>query len=164
MNRQPNARHCFVCGVDNESGLQMAFYETNDDPVQVVAEITVPDRFQGYPGIVHGGIIAAMLDETISRTVMRGDPPRVVVTAKLSIRYRRPVLVGIPLRITGRVVEDKGRVIRVAGEITNPEGTLLAEGEAVVSEVDPTVLGGRLPETEDWKVYPDIPTEVKDDR
>jgi uncharacterized protein (TIGR00369 family) len=149
--------------MENDFGLQMKFYETGDEPVQVIAEITVPARFQGYPGIVHGGILAAMLDETISRTVMRGSPPRVVVTAKLSIRYRRPVLVEIPLRITGRVVEDKGRVIRVAGEITNREEILLAEGEAVLSEIDPASMSGRFPEQDDWKVYPDTPGEVKDD-
>jgi hypothetical protein len=51
---QPNSRHCFVCGLENQFGLKLRFYETG--PGEVTAEYTVPDQFQGYPGLVHGGI------------------------------------------------------------------------------------------------------------
>lgn len=154
MNLQPNSRSCFACGMENGAGLRMRFFETEGPPVQVVSEYTVPRRYQGYPGVVHGGIIATMLDEVTSRTVFRVDPPRFVVTARLSVRYRRPVPVEQPLRLTGRVVEDKGRVITTAGTIEDSEGTLLAESEAVLMEVDPDYFGDMLEEEGSWQVYP----------
>src|SRR5512142_1421973 len=132
MNQQAVSRDCFVCGIENPAGLHMRFYETGADPVRVIADYTVRARYQGYPGVVHGGIVAAMLDEVTSRTIFRGDPPRFVVTARLSVRYRKPVPVETPLRLTGRVVEDKGRIINVAGEIFGPGDALLAEAEAVL--------------------------------
>ena len=153
MNLQPSARGCFVCGVENDHGLHMQFYETESTPVEVVAEYTVPRHFQGYPGVVHGGILATMLDEVTSRTIFRGDPPRFVVTARLAMRYRRPVPVEQPLRLTGRVVEDKGRVIRVAGTIEDISGTLLAEAEAVLMEVESSFFGDMPEEEQSWRVY-----------
>lgn len=155
MNQQPVSHDCFVCGVDNPAGLHMRFYESESDPVQVTAEYTVPAHYQGYPGVVHGGIIAAMLDEVTSRTIFRGDPPRFVVTARLSIRYRKPVPVETPLHLTGRVVEDKGKVITVAGEIFGPEGILLAEAEAVIVEVEPSFFGDVSLAGQSWQVYPE---------
>lgn len=67
-NRQPNSRHCFVCGVENPHGLHLTFKQTAPDEVTV--EYTVPEHFQGYPGVVHGGIVAAMLDEVAGRAHM----------------------------------------------------------------------------------------------
>lgn len=154
MNVQPSSLNCFVCGVENDNGLHLRFYESDSEPVQVIAEYTVPKQFQGYPGVVHGGIIAAMLDEVASRTVMRGVPPRVVVTARLSIRYRKPVPVETPLRLVGRVVEDKGKVATVAGQLTDVNGLVLAEAEAVVVEVDQGFLEAMSPdEANGWRVY-----------
>ncbi len=155
MNQQPVSRTCFVCGVENPAGLHMRFYETDTEPAQVVAEYTVPAHFQGYPGVVHGGIIASMLDEVTSRTIFRGSPTRFVVTAKLAVRYRKPVPVETPLRLTGRVVEDKGRVITVAGEILGPDGTLLAEAEATLVEVEASFFGEADLSESNWRVYPD---------
>ena len=66
--RQPNSRFCFVCGVKNPVGLKMVFEQTG--PGEVSAVITVPEHFEGYPGVVHGGITAAMLDEAACRVYM----------------------------------------------------------------------------------------------
>ncbi len=52
--KQPNSRHCFVCGLENEYGLGLRFYEVGPD--EVTATVTIPDQYQGYPGVVHGGI------------------------------------------------------------------------------------------------------------
>lgn len=155
MIQQPVSRKCFVCGVDNPLGLHMHFYESEHNPIQVTAAITVPSHYQGYPGIVHGGIIATMLDEVASRTIFRGTPLRIVVTARLSIRYRKPVPVETPLTLIGRIVEDKGRVINVAGQIANSDGQVLAEADAVLVEVAPDFLGETTWDTNDWQVDPD---------
>lgn len=151
--KQPNSKKCFVCGVENLNGLHLKFYEEN--PGEVTVEYTVPEQFQGYPGVVHGGIVAAMLDEVAGRAHMGGDPPRFMFTARLDVRYRRNVPVNQPLRIIGRAVKSRGRTAIALSQIFGPDGELLAEAEAllvnvpddVVKEVDLELLG--------WKVYPD---------
>ena len=104
--KQPNSRHCFVCGVENPIGLHLKFYETA--PGEVTADLNLPNIYQGYPGIVHGGIIAAMLDEAAGRAHMGPvEAPRFMFTAKLDVRYRKNVPVGQPLRLVGKAGPDK---------------------------------------------------------
>lgn len=151
MMQQPNARNCFVCGVGNQYGLRMRFFENEDE---VHAEYSVPERFQGYPGIAHGGVIAAMLDEVGSRTFFRGDPPRFVVTAKMKVRFRRPVPIGVQLRIVGKQVADHGRVCRAQSQVYHPDGTLLAEADLTLTEVPPEFFGGfSAMEEQGWRMY-----------
>ena len=90
--KQPNSNHCFVCGRNNPYGLHLKFYESS--PGEVTVEYIVPEQFQGYPGVVHGGVVAAILDEVTGRTQMGGDPPRFMFTARLDIRYRKNVPTG----------------------------------------------------------------------
>ena len=95
--RQSNSNLCFVCGVKNSSGLQLTFYDNGLD--EVWTEYTIPEYFQGYPGVAHGGVVAAMLDETCSRTAMIAENNYFMMTAKLDIKYRCPVPVKHPLRV-----------------------------------------------------------------
>lgn len=104
--KQPNSRHCFVCGIENPVGLHLKFYETKAG--EVTAEITVPEQYQGYPGVVHGGIVASMLDEITGRAAMEGDAWRFMVTAKLDLRYRSPVPIAQTLILVGRLVNRRG--------------------------------------------------------
>lgn len=153
MSKQANALHCFVCGVRNPLGLKMKFYE--HQPGEVSAEIVVPEQYQGYPGVVHGGVIAAMLDEVSGRSFMGGGPPRFLVTARLNIRYRKPVPVGARLMLKGHAGEDRGRVALATGEIYNEAGDLLAEAEIVLAEM-PGEVSAQIYNTDDgWRVYPD---------
>jgi hypothetical protein len=59
--KQPNSSTCFVCGVDNQQGLGLSFYETSPTTVETTA--VIPGHLQGYPGLAHGGIVTALLDE-----------------------------------------------------------------------------------------------------
>lgn len=151
--KQPNSLHCFVCGIDNPSGLQLRFYESA--PGEVTAEYTVPDEYQGYPGIVHGGIVAAMLDEISGRALMGGDPPRFMFTARLDIHYRRNVPTGAPLRLVGHAGLSKGRTATATGEIYSMDGALLAHAKALLVDVPEELVGSTNLETLGWKVYPD---------
>ncbi len=152
-NKQPSSKHCFVCGRENPYGLKLDFYDTA--PGEVMVEYTVPEQYQGYPGVVHGGVVAAMLDEVTGRVHMGGDPPRFLFTAKLEIRYRKNVPIGQPLRIVGHAGKSRERTAVATAEILGPGGELLAEAEAVlvnvpeqtVNQVDLSALG--------WKVYDD---------
>lgn len=153
MIKQPTSRACFVCGVENPNGLHMNFFLSG--PGEVVAEYTVPGHFQGYPGMVHGGIIAAMLDEVAGRTHMHGEPQRFMVTAQLNIRYRKPVPIGQPLRLLGHAGEAHGRVAKATGEIYGPDGALLVEAQLVLVDIPDDILQGVNYEALGWKVYPD---------
>jgi uncharacterized protein (TIGR00369 family) len=151
--KQPNSRHCFVCGLENTAGLQLKFYNTN--PGEVTVEYTVPDHFQGYPGVVHGGIVAALLDEVTGRAHMHTDTQRLMYTAKLEIRYRKNVPIGQPLRIIGRVEKNKKRIATAKGEIYGPDGDLLAEADAILVNVPEDVIDSVDIDALGWKVYPD---------
>jgi uncharacterized protein (TIGR00369 family) len=151
--KQPSSRKCFVCGVENSSGLNLRFYETG--PGEVTTEITTPERFQGFPGVVHGGVVAAILDETASRAAMAGNPARFMYTAKLEISYRKPTPVGVLIRATGRVSRHHGRLAKATAELRLPDGTVTAEAEGLFAEVPgPSVDARELVEL-GWKVYPD---------
>jgi len=151
---QPSSRHCFVCGVENPLGLQLRFYDS--EPGQVAAEYTLHENYQGYPGVAHGGVVAAMLDEAAGRSLM-GDmvTPRFMFTARLNVRYRKNVPVGQPLRLVGKAGESRGRTATATSTIYDQAGNILAEAEAllinvpdqVVQNVDLSQLG--------WQIYPE---------
>jgi acyl-coenzyme A thioesterase PaaI-like protein len=148
---QPNSRHCFVCGLANPNGLQLRFYQT--EPDEVTADYTVPEHFQGYPGVVHGGIVAAMLDEVTGRAHMGGDPPRFMYTARLDIRYRKNVPVGQPLHLVGRAGKSRGRTATSHAMIYGPDGVLLAEADALLVDLPDESLERADLEALGWKVY-----------
>ena len=151
--KQPNSNHCFVCGRENPFGLHLEFYETT--PGEVVVEYTVPEQFQGYPGVVHGGVVAAMLDEVTGRVHMGGYPPRFMFTARLDIHYRKNVPIGKPLRIIGHAGKSRERTATATGQIFGPDGELLADAEAVLVNVPEGMVDNVDLETIGWKVDPD---------
>jgi uncharacterized protein (TIGR00369 family) len=149
---QPNSRHCFICGLENPFGLKLRFYTTAPDEVTV--NYTVSEQYQGYPGVVHGGVVAAMLDEAAGRVYM-GNPenPRFMYTARMDIRYRKNVPTGQPLKIVGRAVKSKGRTAVATGVIYGPDDEILAEAELLLVDVPPTMLQDVNLEMIGWKVY-----------
>jgi acyl-coenzyme A thioesterase PaaI-like protein len=151
--KQPNSSHCFVCGLENDFGLRMAFYETG--PEEVTAEYTVPERYQGYPGVVHGGIVAAMLDEVVGRTAMIDDHTRFWVTAKMEIRYRNTVPIGEPLRLIGRLEKKRGRLTVASAELRLPDDSVAADVKAILADQVDTPISEADLEALGWRVYPD---------
>src|SRR5512146_275339 len=79
--RQPSSRTCFVCGRDNPVSLKMK-WDQDCESGEIRAAVTLPDHFNGYPGVAHGGVIAAVLDETAGRSVLvDGGSEELIVTA-----------------------------------------------------------------------------------
>lgn len=156
---QPNSRHCFVCSLENEYGLKLRFFTQNAG--RVVADYIIPECYQGYPGVAHGGVVAAMLDEAASRSLIMKDPnsssneSRFMFTARLEIKYRRNVPVGKPIKIVGETVKDKGRTALAKAYLYDPEGSLLAEAEAVLIDIPEGFLTPGDPDELGWKVYPE---------
>ncbi len=144
---------CFLCGLQNPVGLKLAFYE-DLEAGQVRTEFTVPDEYQGYPGVVHGGIVAAILDQVAGRAVMLdGSDENLMATLRLTVRYRRPTPTQAPLTCVGWMERMGGTGARVAGEIRLPDGTVTAECEAILANVPQEFRALWEPEKAYWKVY-----------
>lgn len=126
---------CFGCGRANETGLHLDFLLADDGAVVSLA--TISDSFEGPPGYLHGGIIATLIDEAMSKAVRaRG---LVAMTRKLEIEYLRPVPSGAPIRMEGRILSSEGRKHWVQARILNAVGSELALGKGLFIEVKPRV-------------------------
>ena len=161
---QPSSRCCFVCGVENPFGLHLKFY--NSEPGEVTAEYTLSENYQGYPGVAHGGVVAAMLDEAAGRSLMgAADAPRFMFTARLNVTYRKTVPVGQPIRLVGKALESRARSARAASAIYDLAGNKLAEAEALLINVPEQMMEAgskakRVSSAVDlarlgWQVYPE---------
>jgi acyl-coenzyme A thioesterase PaaI-like protein len=136
---QSGTHQCFVCGIDNPAGLKILF--KSDGKGNVSAETIFSRNHQGYPGIVHGGVIAAVLDEAAGRATMKGKRPDLdLVTGMLSIRYRKPVRVGERIIIKGMMESVTGRVFKCKSDMRSVNGELLAEAEVVLVHPDKELI------------------------
>jgi len=147
---------CFICGLENPVGLHLHIYET--EPGVVESSYTAPEHFQGYPGVLHGGIVGAIIDEMSGRAHMGSDPlaPRFMFTAKLEVKYRKNVPVGKALKVIGKAGKSRGKSAEAwAGIYEAESGELLAEGNVLLINVpDDQFDLSRLGEL-GWKVYPE---------
>jgi len=151
--RQPSSRHCFICGVQNPIGLKLQFVDDGDSSAR--AEVTVPEQFNGYPGVVHGGIVAAILDEVSGRALLaRGhDIKNLFVTLKMEIRYRQPTPTNTLLTAVGNIVKASAARAVVHGEIRLPDGTVTAEADCIVARPPEEFAERWESERPYWKVY-----------
>jgi acyl-coenzyme A thioesterase PaaI-like protein len=154
-SKQPNSKTCFVCGIHNPYGLKLDFYETN--PGEVTVTTVVPDYYQGYPGIVHGGIVACLVDEVLGRVHMGSDKakPRFMYTAKLTVQYRKPVPTNKPIQIIGFADKSKKRAATSVAKVYGPHEELLVEAEALLVNVPDEIINSVDLEELGWQVYPD---------
>ena len=123
--------HCFVCGALNKHGLHAKF-EVDIEQQSTCCRIIIPADFQGWQNIVHGGILATLLDEACiyaCRSVSVN-----CVTADLSVRYKKPVTVGDELIVSAQIVEQKKRIFQVAARI-EIDGVVHAEAQSRVFKV-----------------------------
>jgi len=117
---------CFACGQDNPIGLRLRF-TTEGDAVR--AEFTPGPQYQGYDGVLHGGIVAAALDDAMANLFhLRG---RETLTARLEIRFRREAPVGQRLVVTARLTGELRKLFTAEAALTLPDGTPLAEAKGM---------------------------------
>lgn len=120
-NKQNISKNCLVCGIENDFGLKTKFYETQDK--EVIGIFTPHDKLQSYPNVLHGGICATILDETIGRAIMASYGQNSFgVTMELNVRYKKPVPLKQELKAIGRLTNDRGRVFEGTGELMLPNG------------------------------------------
>jgi uncharacterized protein (TIGR00369 family) len=125
------SNRCFGCGPANEAGLRLEFLLADDG--SVVSLPVVPRTFDGHPSYLHGGIIATLLDEAMSKAVRAQG--KTSMTRKIEIDYLRPVPSGTPIRIEGRVVRNEPRKHWAEARVVSQKGTVLAEGKGLFIEV-----------------------------
>jgi acyl-coenzyme A thioesterase PaaI-like protein len=117
---------CFGCGIDNPCGLHLQF---KWDGKSACAEFTPQEMHQGWPGIVHGGLIATMLDEAAGWAAREKGID--MVTAKMEVLFRNPASIGIPLIITGAITRENSKRFEAYASINTKDGTLIAECDSV---------------------------------
>ncbi len=157
MEKQPCSRTCFLCGRQNDIGLKITWY-SDFDAAQVRAEIVIPPPFNSYPGFAHGGIVAAILDETAGRAVLlNGDNDQFFVTTRMEVKYRRPTPTGQTVTAVGWVTRQDRNRARVAGEIRLADGTVTASCQATVIKPPQHYfeMWNWEEEKKYWKVYED---------
>lgn len=161
MNKQPNSSYCFVCGVKNVAGVQVAFYETcnHDGTPEILARFTARDIHQGYPGRLHGGVATGILDETIGRAVNIGAGDQAArfwgVTVEITMRFQQPVPLNVALTARGRITKDNRRLFEGTGELYLPDGAVAvsAVGKYLKMTLDKITPGDAA--TLSWQIYPD---------
>jgi len=130
--RRRAARGCFGCGDLNPKGLKLAF--RLEDGV-AVAEFDPEPQHQGYPGLMHGGLVATILDEAMGWAIYGEDTW--AMTARMQVRFRRSVPLDRRLRVRAYITNRRHRLVQARAELRDDGGTLLAEGEGAFLRVTP---------------------------
>jgi len=115
-------RYCFGCGDLNPAGLKLEFRFEGD---KAVADFLPQGKHQGYPGLMHGGVTSAALDEAMG-WAMYGVGVW-AVTGKMEVKFRQPLPLHQKMTVSGEVIRNRGRWLEVRGEIHSEEGRLMAE-------------------------------------
>lgn len=151
--KQPNADNCFVCGRHNSNGLGMAFYDNGID--SVTSRVTLDKRFEGYPGIVHGGILASILDEAVGRVAMAGDHHHFMMTVNMKVQYRLPTPIDTPLEIQAKAIRMRGRLGKAQGQILLPSGQVACEAELTLADMPGDIADQSRLQALGWRLDPD---------
>lgn len=118
----PYTRDCFVCGAHNQHGLHLRFRREGDE---VLADFTPQQQHAGFRGIVHGGILATVLDEAMFWAAA-STTKRFCLAAELNVRFVSKVIVGQKLTIIARLRADRGRLWESSAELRSEAGTVCA--------------------------------------
>jgi acyl-coenzyme A thioesterase PaaI-like protein len=144
-----------MCGRENDFGLKMVWYN-NPESNQVEATVTIGEHFNGYPGIVHGGIVAAILDETAGRAVMLdGNFDNLFITLRLNLTYRKPTPTNTLLKAVGWLEHKGNKGMKVAAKLLLPDGTITTECKAVVIRPTGEISDSWEHERKFWRVEED---------
>lgn len=149
--KQPNSKMCFVCGIHNGFGLKSRFYEMENG--DLVALFTPSEEHQGYPGRLHGGLAATILDEAVGRAIMVKHSGNIWgVTIEFSIKYRKPVPLDGEVKVVCRITEENRRTFEGVGQIVLDDGTVAIEGKGRYLKMDIDKIADFDHEGDEWFV------------
>jgi len=125
LNTDLNEGFCFGCGKNNPIGMKLHFVK---DGEAIRAEFTPDKMHQGWPGLLHGGILSTLLDEAMSNIAYATG--KTTLTARMEVAWRQPVKVTEPLVVTAWITRQRKKIIETAGKVTLKDGTIIAESTA----------------------------------
>jgi uncharacterized protein (TIGR00369 family) len=129
-------RLCYGCGDRNPEGLHIDFQV---DGRLVTGRFTARKAHQGYPGLAHGGIAAAVLDEAMGWAMYAAGAW--AMTARMEVRYRKPLPLGRELTVTAEVVRERGRRLEAQARVCTAHGEVLAEAAGLFLRLPPSQAG-----------------------
>ncbi len=162
LKKQHSSKMCFVCGEKNDFGLRAKFFETDNN--ELVALINPSEQHQGYPGRMHGGIAATILDEVIARSICIGKEEQLWgVTLELKTRFRKPVPLEQELKVVGRVTSEGSRSFEGTGEILLQNGEIAVSAEGKYIKLNADKIANDEFVKNEWFITesPDDPTEIE---
>jgi len=149
--KQPNSKMFFVCGLKNKFGLNASFYET--DKNELIALFKPCQEHQGYPGRLHGGIAAAILDETIGRTITTGKDNEIWgVTLEFNIKYKKPIPLDEEIKVVAKLTFEDKRLFEGTGKILLSNGEIAATAEGKYLRLQIEKIADFDRDTNEWKV------------
>jgi acyl-coenzyme A thioesterase PaaI-like protein len=134
LKKQNNSSMCFVCGMDNDASLRTKYYELEGQ--QILGLFQGGDVHQSYPKRMHGGIITALLDETIGRAIQIDHPDIFGVTVELTVRYLKPVPLDETLYCVGKITDMRKVLFYGEGYLSTTQGEILATCHAKYMKQD----------------------------
>ncbi len=132
LEKLKNYTMCFGCGQDNPIGLKLKF---TWDGQTASAEFTPGENHQGWAGYIHGGVTAALLDESIGWAGLFAGFHS--VTARMETRYRKMIPIGKPVKLTCTITKTTSRLLETEAKIVSQDGTLMAEATSTQFIVSP---------------------------
>ena len=135
--------NCFVCGENNPNGLRLSF-EIDTQRQTLKTTFKASPTFQGWDGIVHGGIISTLLDEAMAKLVY--ELGYQAITASLEIKFKKPAPILEPLTVYGEITEVSRRLIRAKAHVAKDDGTILATGNSTFLKQRPPLTPSLSPE------------------
>jgi acyl-coenzyme A thioesterase PaaI-like protein len=126
-------RACFVCGEKNPLGLKLRL-RTDPEKGASETEVTFAPHFQGWAGIVHGGLLATVLDEAMIYAV--GAKGFLCVTGEMTVRFIKPVSTAVAYALKGRFLEDQGRIVQAESELLDTAGEQVARASGKLFKVE----------------------------
>ncbi len=149
--KQPNSKMCFVCGLENKFGLKSRFFELENGELMAIFKPST--EHQGYPGRLHGGIGATILDETIGRAIMLIETTNIWgVTVDFSMRLRKPVPLDREVRVVARVTKTGKRTFEGTGEIILEDNSVAIEGKGKYLKMDLEKIADFDHHEQQWRV------------
>ena len=134
--------YCFACGKDNPDGMRLTF-SLDLHRKRFVCDFRLGKRYTGPPGYCHGGIIATILDDAMSKLSKLREV--VAATSRMTVEYLRPVPLHKPLRVESRDLGKRGRRLTRVAEIVDENGTVLARSRGVFVIISPERVFRRKP-------------------
>jgi acyl-coenzyme A thioesterase PaaI-like protein len=151
--KQPNSKMCLVCGLKNNLGLKARFYELENK--ELIGVFNPLEEHQGYPGRLHGGIISAILDETIGRAILIDYEEDVwFVTVEFNTRFKKPIPLDREVKVKARITKETSRIYEGKGEIILDSGDIAAEGYGKYMKLPIDKIADFDYEEQEWRVVP----------